>query len=291
MATKTFTQFRKDSVVTSIPVSLPYGEEAYYKDTNGRLTLYVGDESGDAQLAVPNDFPARIVNVFGGAPNVAPNYDTVAGAITYANSLTPSTANPVVIRLFSKANNTPYDLTGQDFFTLNASGIYVQSSALGYIDAPVVTTLPTTLEAGRRVWYKDANGVLTEWVGNESDVAQPVMGNGTVSFTPTFTVADAGTITALGAMSVWRVGQMVFFNSAVAITTSSPLGSFEITNVPATLRPSSGSRFVSWRYNVPETEVRVGMAVVDTSGTVSFDSDGSALDGQTVIQIFGSYAI
>jgi hypothetical protein len=49
MATKTFTQFRVDNVVTTIPTTLEYGKEVYYKDGNGALTLYVGDENGDAQ--------------------------------------------------------------------------------------------------------------------------------------------------------------------------------------------------------------------------------------------------
>jgi hypothetical protein len=72
--------------------------------------------------------PSRVVNVFGGASNVAPNFDTFAGALTYALSLDPSTSEPVSIRLFAKADGTPYEITGaDDWYDLKAQGIIVQS--------------------------------------------------------------------------------------------------------------------------------------------------------------------
>ena len=52
MATKTFTQFRVDNVVTTLPTTLQYGQEVYYKDASGNLTLWVGHEDGTAWPAV-----------------------------------------------------------------------------------------------------------------------------------------------------------------------------------------------------------------------------------------------
>jgi hypothetical protein len=48
MPNKTFTQFREDNVVTTLPTTLAYGQEVYYKDANGNLTLWVGHEDGTA---------------------------------------------------------------------------------------------------------------------------------------------------------------------------------------------------------------------------------------------------
>jgi hypothetical protein len=52
MANKTFTQFRVDNVVTTLPTTLAYGQEVYYKDANGNLTLWVGHEDGSAWPSV-----------------------------------------------------------------------------------------------------------------------------------------------------------------------------------------------------------------------------------------------
>jgi hypothetical protein len=49
---KTFTQFRVDNVTTTIPTTLEYGQEVYYKDASGNLTLWVGHEDGTAWPAV-----------------------------------------------------------------------------------------------------------------------------------------------------------------------------------------------------------------------------------------------
>jgi hypothetical protein len=49
---KTFTQFRVDNVTTTIPTTLEYGQEVYYKDASGNLTLWVGHEDGTAWPSV-----------------------------------------------------------------------------------------------------------------------------------------------------------------------------------------------------------------------------------------------
>lgn len=49
---QSFDQFRRDNVVTTIPTTLAYGQEVYYKDPNGNLTLWVGHEDGSAWPAV-----------------------------------------------------------------------------------------------------------------------------------------------------------------------------------------------------------------------------------------------
>jgi hypothetical protein len=114
------------------------------------------------------------VNVFGTADDVAPNFTTVAGAITYANSLTPIVTEPVVVRLFTKADGTPYDLTNLSSWTTYAIDyIYFVSD---FVRLNETTTLPTTLPAGQQVWYIDANGVETLWVGREDGSAWPAVG-------------------------------------------------------------------------------------------------------------------
>jgi hypothetical protein len=118
--------------------------------------------------------PERVVYVFGTADNVAPNFTTVAGALTYANSLTPIVTEPVVIRLFTKADGTPYDLTGLSSWTTYANQyIYFVSD---FVRLNETTTLPTTLPAGQQVWYIDPNGVETLWVGRENGSAWPAVG-------------------------------------------------------------------------------------------------------------------
>ena len=49
---KSFTQFRVDNVTTTLPTTLEYGKEVYYKDASGNLTLWVGHEDGTAWPAV-----------------------------------------------------------------------------------------------------------------------------------------------------------------------------------------------------------------------------------------------
>jgi len=49
---KSFTQFRDDNITTTLPTTLEYGKEVYYKDASGNLTLWVGHEDGTAWPAV-----------------------------------------------------------------------------------------------------------------------------------------------------------------------------------------------------------------------------------------------
>jgi hypothetical protein len=61
MGQKTFTQFRVDNIVTTLPTTLEYGKEVYYKDASGNLTLWVGHEDGSAWPAVGyKEFTASI---------------------------------------------------------------------------------------------------------------------------------------------------------------------------------------------------------------------------------------
>jgi hypothetical protein len=162
--------------------------------------------------------PERVVYVYGTADNVAPNFTTVSGALTYANSLTPIVTKPVVIRLFTKADGTPYDLTGLSSWTTYANQyIYFVSD---FVRLNETTTLPTTLPAGLQVWYIDPNGVETLWVGRENGSAWPAVGykeftadiSGTtvtvrkndLSETPTATVSGSGT-TLTFASNQWIV--------------------------------------------------------------------------------------
>ena len=140
-----------------------------YKDSQVTTDRIRAEAAADSIV-----IPERVVYVFGTADDVAPNFTTVAGAITYANSLTPIVTEPVVVRLFTKADGTPYDLTGLDSWTDYANDyIYFVSD---FVRLNETTTLPTTLPAGQQVWYIDANGVETLWVGREDGSAWPAVG-------------------------------------------------------------------------------------------------------------------
>jgi hypothetical protein len=54
MPNKTFTQFRADNVVTTKPTTLEYGQEVYWKLSNGSMILFVGKENGTAEAINPN---------------------------------------------------------------------------------------------------------------------------------------------------------------------------------------------------------------------------------------------
>jgi hypothetical protein len=143
-------------------------------------SLNLSLQTGGAALAVKAvksvAKPERVVYVFGTADDVAPNFTTIDGALTYANSLTPLVTEPVVIRLFTKADGTPYDLLsdGFDEWTVFATEyIYFYSD---FKRQNITYTLPTTLPAGQQVWYIDPNGVETLWVGREDGSAWPAVG-------------------------------------------------------------------------------------------------------------------
>jgi hypothetical protein len=80
MATKTFTQFRVDNVVTTLPTTLQYGQEVYYKDASGNLTLWVGHEDGSAWPAVGyKEYSFAILANVGGVLSLETKLDTVGG--------------------------------------------------------------------------------------------------------------------------------------------------------------------------------------------------------------------
>jgi hypothetical protein len=142
--------------ITSLNLSLQTGGAALAVKAAGRLVA-----------------PARTVYVYGTADDVAPNFTTVAGAITYANSLLPNEDNPVVVRLFANDNNEPYTLAGLSSWTTYANSyIYFVSD---FVRLNETTTLPTTLPEGLTVWYNNA-GVESLYVGNSSNTAQLVSG-------------------------------------------------------------------------------------------------------------------
>jgi hypothetical protein len=164
--------------ITSLNLSLQTGGAALAVKAAGRLVA-----------------PARTVFVYGTADDVAPNFTTVAGAITYANSLTPIVTEPVVVRLFTKADGTPYDLAGLDSWTDYANDyIYFVSD---FVRLNETSTLPTTLPAGQQVWYIDANGVETLWVGREDGSAWPAVGYKELRLNITQTSTNAPSVVAL----------------------------------------------------------------------------------------------
>jgi len=198
-----------------------------YKDSQVTTDRIRAEAAADSIVT-----PARVVYVFGTADDVAPNFTTVAGAITYANSLTPIVTEPVVVRLFTKADGTPYDLAGLSSWTTYANSyIYFVSD---FVRLNETTTLPTTLPSGQQVWYIDPNGVETLWVGREDGSAWPAVGykefvaGCSISTTsaPQITRVDAntlGTVTTSG-----TAGEYAFTFSAFGAL---PFGSLKVLAV------------------------------------------------------------
>jgi len=147
-------------------------------------SLNLSLQTGGAALAVKAvksvAKPARVVYVFGTADDVAPNFTTVDGATTYALSLTPSATEPVVIRLFVKANGEPYTMDDESggvewYEWVNIYHIIFVSDFVR-VNTKYGVNLPSTLPAGLQVWYIDPNGVETLWVGREDGSAWPAVG-------------------------------------------------------------------------------------------------------------------
>jgi hypothetical protein len=82
---KSFDQFRRDNIVTTLPTTLEYGKEVYYKDASGNLTLWVGHEDGTAWPAVGyKEYTAYLLNTgTTTAPSVTVKIDTIGGTTTY----------------------------------------------------------------------------------------------------------------------------------------------------------------------------------------------------------------
>jgi hypothetical protein len=142
-------------------------------------SLNLSLQTGGAALAVKAvksvAKPARTVYVFGTADDVAPNFTTVAGALTYANSLSPEAVKPVVIRTYTKANGDYYDLTGLETWAYYAERyIFIESDFVRLNTSTVLPSEFAILPAGQQVWYLAPNGVETLWVGNEDGIAQLV---------------------------------------------------------------------------------------------------------------------
>jgi hypothetical protein len=143
--------------------------------TSLNLSLQTGGAALAVKAAKSVAKPARTVYVYGTADDVAPNFTTPAGAITYAQSLTPQIPEPVVVRCFTKADGTPYELSDFDsnYEEYAEIGIYLTSDFVRMNKTPF---LPETLPPGLTVWYIDPNGVETLWVGHADGSAWPARG-------------------------------------------------------------------------------------------------------------------
>jgi hypothetical protein len=84
---KSFDQFRRDNIVTTLPTTLEYGKEVYYKDAFGNLTLWVGHEDGTAWPAV--GYKAIILSInqaFTGAQSVSVQFNQTDRTFTPTRS-------------------------------------------------------------------------------------------------------------------------------------------------------------------------------------------------------------
>jgi len=189
-------------------------------------SLNLSLQTGGAALAVKAvksvAKPERVVYVFGTADDVAPNFTTVDGAVTYARSLVPQPAEPVVIRLFTKTDGTPYDLDGGDSWIVYAfESIYIYSDFKRL--NTITDELPTSLPAGLTIWYIDPNGVETLWVGREDGSAWPAVGYKEWSALITQSEDDAPTAVVLsntvGVVTLGRgtLGDYIISNASFTI--------------------------------------------------------------------------
>jgi len=81
-----------------------------------------------------------------------------------------------------------------------------------YIKRRITTELPTTLEAGEEIYYQDANGNLTLWVGRADGTAWPACG---------FTTYSAKVkVTSAAVLTILSVKE----NTMGTVTIGSPFG-------------------------------------------------------------------
>ena len=257
------------------------------------ITIYVSPVSTELALALAAAEsiakPARVVYVFGTADDVAPNFTTVAGAVTYARSLVPDHGEPVVIRLFTKLDGTPYDLDGGDSWIVYAfEHIYIYSDFKRL--NTITDEVPTLLPAGLTIWYIDPNGVETLWVGREDGSAQLVGGCANGAFVPTFTV-DGGTITTASSLSWARNANIVTISGLLSLTlTDSPFDSFSINNLPDEISPASSRQiFISAGSQNLNTPLSFYFAVVEDN-QISFGVSADSIP-HNVVSFFCSYII
>jgi hypothetical protein len=105
--------------------------------TSLNLSLQTGGAALAVKAASRLVAPSRRLYVFGGASDVFPYFSTFANAITYANSLTPSTSNPVSVVLLSNTDGTPVAISGADnWYALFNDGIIVDSPYGGLNNVP-----------------------------------------------------------------------------------------------------------------------------------------------------------
>jgi hypothetical protein len=64
-----------------------------------------------------------------------------------------------------------------------------------YIKRRITETLPTTLEPGEEIYYQDANGNLTLWVGHADGSAWPAVGYKRIVAVITISNTNTGSIT------------------------------------------------------------------------------------------------
>jgi hypothetical protein len=89
-----------------------------------------------------------------------------------------------------------------------------------YIKRRITETLPTTLEAGEEIYYQDANGVQTLWVGNEDGEAWPSVGYKEIVLDMSQEFTSAPTIVAV------KINQTPYSNFE---TERSGAGSYSLT--------------------------------------------------------------
>jgi hypothetical protein len=256
-------------------------------------SLNLSLQTGGAALAVKAvksvAKPERVVYVFGTADDVAPNFTTVAGAVSYAQSLIPTITEPVVIRLFTKTDGTPYDLDSWSTYAQDYLYIFSDFKRLNVFTSEI----PSLIPAGLTAWYIDPNGVETLWVGREDGSAQLVGAPYTVAtFTPTFNLADTGTITTSTVATVTNANGVIYVDWSLVITPTTPSGAWTITNIPTQMRPQAGQvRILLYKVGSNDATVRIGMLSVFEDGSAQFDTDGASADGESNLSIFGSYAL
>jgi hypothetical protein len=264
---------------------------------NNITSLNLSLQTGGAALAVKAvksvAKPERVVYVFGTADDVAPNFTTILGAELYAQSLTPTATEPVVIRMFTKANGEPYTLADYPsspewYEWVNFSHIIFVSD---FVRLNTYYSIPETMPNGLQVWYIDPNGVETLWVGNEDGSAQLVGGALVGTFTPVYTISG-GDIVTIGDFTLTKVYNLVTISGSITVSDiiDNPTGTYTIGTIPSGFRPSSKATAIYTTGNTGSDEfipVSVG-----TNGIITVNKNFSIGSFSFVgISIIGSWTV
>jgi hypothetical protein len=128
---KSFDQFRRDNIVTTLPTTLEYGKEVYYKDASGNLTLWVGHEDGSAWPAVGyKEYVALLTQTGEDAPVATTVLNTI-GALAWSRTGAGT--------YLATANSAVF-LDGKTLASVNYATVIIGNETISYYPTRVSDT-------------------------------------------------------------------------------------------------------------------------------------------------------